>query len=110
MLKGAKLRSQLFDILGVRVIVTNRESIDASRRPAKPFEADREEGDAVEVNFQLDESRRNSKQAEWNEYVNKEGIEKAAVKRTYELIAALPRWSEDSSRYKDYVSNPKPSG
>ena len=33
-----------------------------------------------------------------------------AVYLTYRVVQSLPDWSEETSRFKDYVSNPKPSG
>ena len=34
----------------------------------------------------------------------------SALWRAYALVAASPGWREDRSRFKDYVTNPKPSG
>ena len=36
--------------------------------------------------------------------------EEAAVWRVYEILTTIPGWREDKRRFKDYVSEPKPSG
>eukprot|EP01036_Dinobryon_divergens_P027083 gene27083-35797_t len=79
MLKGAKLRSQLFDILGSEQGNFHSPSTAAAAAvvgtPSTPID-----------------------------------VEKISVHRVYTLISELSKWAEDKTRFKDYVSYPKPSG
>lgn len=72
MVRGAKQRQELHDMLGMRVIVSDKSNATNSS----------EEGNI------------------------------AAVWRVYRILSdeLVGNWKEDRSRFKDYISNPKPSG
>lgn len=48
--------------------------------------------------------------ADWTSPILDYKQEETAIWRAYELITAVSGWTEDKSRFKDYVTHPKPSG
>ena len=114
MLKGAKLKSQLFDILGVRVIITERradspERSDAKRKGDKQSDA-HFSSSVIDIDDKGDREVRNEIHKQVSRVVTSQNAEYEAIQRVYDLIAGLLNWEEDKSRFKDYVSSPKSSG
>ena len=144
MLKGAKLRSQLFDILGVRVILTNRQpheivssmssssgggSSDGDVGSSGDGSSSSSSGGGFGVGYTStatidigDIKRSQSEQGNFHSPSTAAAaavvgtpstpidVEKISVHRVYTLISELSKWAEDKTRFKDYVSYPKPSG
>ena len=82
MLNGAKQRSQLFDILGVRIIVSDRNTTSTSN---------------IDTNEEV-----LSTDTMW------EGEEHFSIMRIYNITGNLSNWREDRGRFKDYVSHTTP--
>ena len=106
MVKGAKLKDELFDMLGMRVIVTNREA--RSGFLGGDIVAYSEDGDALS-------SENNAlaipSAAEGGASLTNNAFEEKAIWRLYDIITSCsPTWREDKRRFKDYVSSPKKSG
>eukprot|EP01038_Epipyxis_sp_PR26KG_P014711 gene14711-19774_t len=79
--KGGKIRNELLDLIGVRIIVTENAGI-------------------------MDEKTYNNS----NNMMYCSDSELEAVLTVYGLLSELNDWKEDISRFKDYINNPKKSG
>jgi hypothetical protein len=128
MLKGAKLRSQLFDILGVRVILTNRQpheimnsnygsSSSSSSREVNGSSSGYKSTATIDIGgSKLSPSENDSEDCDSQSRTAAAtaqapiDAELLSVHRIHTLISQLSKWVEDKSRFKDYVSYPKPGG
>lgn len=132
MLKGAKLRSQLFDILGVRVILTNRQpreimnsnyggagssSSSSSNRDVNGSSSGYKSTATTDIgDSKLSPSENDNEDCDSQSRTAAAtaqapiDAELLSVHRIHTLISQLSKWVEDKSRFKDYVSYPKPGG
>lgn len=121
MIRGAKVRDQLFDILGIRIIAvmhddaaTEEMVVDADYESASKLSM--QHSDAVSMLID-----HNHKQHAAPSSVSPNAAagmhhgpfehEDRVLQHLHRLVTTeLPGWREDSTRFKDYVSAPKPSG
>jgi len=112
MVKGAKRRQQLHDMLGLRIIISEKSN-PARALVADPSAADDDGGDGGGSNATPGAgSRAGRSSARGSE-------EEAAVWRAYSIVRSSltvsasggsAEWVEDRSRFKNYVTRPKASG
>jgi hypothetical protein len=121
---------QLHDMLGLRIIVTQRLALARDPFPSSSsssvLETEAEAGGVLTVEG-ASGRREGESEAEWTPRavpdaaasrlrlrqgrgVTETEAEHEALRRAYKIIQALPGWSEDKGRFKDYVTRPKSSG
>jgi (p)ppGpp synthase/HD superfamily hydrolase len=121
---------QLHDMLGLRIIVTQRLALARDPFPSSSsssvLETEAEAGGVLTVEG-ASGRREGESEAEWTPRavpdaaasrlrqrqgrgVTEHEAEHEALRRAYKIIQALPGWSEDKGRFKDYVTRPKSSG
>ena len=132
----SKQRHQLYDMLGVRVIITDRPLNPMEPMVSDYFDMNVYETVNTECDFDFDEIEegkegfseeeeqddlrislvRSGNTAEIDDGVFgprgrvTQDYESRVVSYVKDLILALPRWGNDQSRFKDYVTRPKASG
>ena len=108
MVKGAKVKNELFDMLGMRVIVTNREKEpqDFFSDGVVAYSEDGDSASSAATSLALPQV------ADKSPSNNVGGVlEERAIWRLYDIITTCSSvWKEDRRRFKDYVNNPKKSG
>jgi (p)ppGpp synthase/HD superfamily hydrolase len=87
MLKHSKLQRDLYDILGIRVIVHMKAEATAAASP----------------NTSLSFAAPSATSSE-------SPHEQQCIERVRQLILRMSDWIEDGNKFKDYVTRPKPSG
>lgn len=129
----SKQRHQLYDMLGVRVIITDRPQNPMEAMVSDHFDMNVYETVNTECDFdfdEIDEDKEGFSDEEERDnlvisLVNSNGndfsvpsttnratevYEAQVVGYVKDLILTLPRWLEDKTRFKDYVTRPKMSG
>jgi ppGpp synthetase/RelA/SpoT-type nucleotidyltranferase len=118
----SKQRHQLYDMLGVRVIVTDRPA--NPMEPTDHFDINVFESVNTEFAFDFDEIVEGNEEGFSEEEeqdnrlvsllnpisVSSADHEATVVSYVKDVILRLQDWEEDESRFKDYVASPKTSG
>lgn len=125
MLKQAKAKDQLFDLLGLRIIVhmkqANASPVDAIKlnvQPDQPKKREKrgnnllksEKDDDLEFEIRLDPNKAEGNNQPATTTAAALEAEQVTLMNIRKVISQLAGWEEDTRRFKDYVRNPKPSG